>query len=376
MGRNLFRRTALRLFSVTLAAVLPVLAAPCFTQDAERAAEYAAQVVALLHPEELADAEPDVPRRHIGIDIPGDSELIDKFRTAYSKGFGYQRIVDTLDRSIVYRAYIREKLKENELPECLEYLPFIESEFNPKAVSKSGAVGLWQFMENSIANYLTKSGWLDERLDPWKATDAALKKLKANYDQFGDWALALAAYNGGTGAIQRALTATKTKTFWELAETGVLKDQTKQYVPKFLAISDLVMNAGHYQLSFPEIPEGFVFSIETINLDAPLYISQFCEELGIDRSIFSYLNPALLKETTPPVQGFQIRVPGDAKEHALQAAVNAKAPLSKEYTVKQGDTLWAISRANNITVSELCKINNIAENKTLSIGTVLSVPIN
>jgi membrane-bound lytic murein transglycosylase D len=362
MGRNLFRRKALRFFSFSFAAVLLFFAAPCFAQEVSE--------------DVSQDTTPAVPYRHIGIDIPVDSELVDKFRATYSKGFGYQRIVDTLDKSIVYRAYIRDKLKEKDMPACLEYLPFIESEFNPKAVSKSGAVGLWQFMENSITNYLAKTGWLDERLDPWKATDAALKKLKANYDQFGDWALALAAYNSGTGAIQRALAATKATTYWELAQTDMLKDQTKQYVPKFLAISDLVMNAEYYQLSFPEIPEEFVFAIETLDLDEPLYIPQFCEELGIDRSIFSYLNPALLKETTPPVQGFQIRVPGDAKEHALQAAVNAKAPLSKEYTVKQGDTLWAISRANNITVPELCKINNIEENKILSIGTVLSVPIN
>jgi membrane-bound lytic murein transglycosylase D len=276
---------------------------------------------------------------------------------------------------MVYRAYIRARLAETGMPPCLEYLPVIESEYNPNAVSRSGAVGLWQFMENSIVHYLEKNGWIDERLDPWKATDAALKKLLANYEQFGDWALALAAYNSGAGALKRALENTGAKTFWDLAKTGTLKEQTLQYVPKLLAVADIVMNAEYYNLSFPEVPPEFVFVTETLHLDAPIYIPQFCEHLEIDRSVFDYLNPSLLKDLTPPQKGFLIRIPANTVGSAKKAAQNSTVGWQIEYTVKNGDTLWAIARNHNISLGELCKINKLEMNKILPIGLVLSVPI-
>jgi membrane-bound lytic murein transglycosylase D len=346
MGRHLFRRTALNILALVLAfgaASAPLLAVT---------AEY----------------------RPIGIGIP-QSSLVDTYRASYSSGYGYERIVRILESGVVYRAYIRGRVEEMGLPSCFEYLPVIESEYNPRAVSRSGAVGLWQFMENSIVNYLEKTGWLDERLDPWKATDAALKKLRANYDQFQDWALALAAYNSGAGAIQRALDSTGTKTFWDLANTNALTDQTRQYVPKFLAIADIIMNAGYYNLSFPEIPPGYDFVTDTVQLSMPVHIPTFCQKLGIDRSVFDYLNPALLKDMTPPLENFQIRVPADTGASALVAARDAAVPWFAEHVVKAGDTLWAIARKYEIPLGELCKINNLDENKLLSIGTVLSVPI-
>jgi membrane-bound lytic murein transglycosylase D len=130
------------------------------------------------------------------------------------------------------------------MPPALEYLPVVESEYKPLATSRSGARGLWQFMENSIKPFMEKNEWIDERLDPWKSTDAALSKLQDNYKMFGDWPIAIAAYNCGAGAMQRILKKAPEKTFWYIAEKGLLRDQSVQYVPKFLAISELSENGG------------------------------------------------------------------------------------------------------------------------------------
>jgi membrane-bound lytic murein transglycosylase D len=257
----------------------------------------------------FTQADPvSTPRRDIGMEIP-DNALIHQYRNSFASGWGHKWLAETLENGLNYRYYIRQRLAEYDMPACLEYLPVIESSYKPNARSRSGAAGLWQFMENSIANYLVKNEWVDERYDPWKSTEAALKKLRANYQQFGDWALALAAYNMGAGAVKRALEQSPDKDYWSLVEQGLLKEQTDHYVPKFLAVADLAMNAAHYGLSLPDIPDDYVF------------------------------------------------VP------------------SRVYVVQAGDTLWAISRNNNVPLGELCRVNNIDANDLLAIGKVLNLPI-
>jgi membrane-bound lytic murein transglycosylase D len=262
--------------------------------------------------EELS-ASPPRPRNPIGLDVPDENELVNNWRNTYSGRFGYQKLYDILDSATDYRFYVRQKLAENNMPACLEYLPVVESEYKPTARSRSGAAGLWQFMENSTMNYLVRDGVVDERYDPWKSTDAALKKLQANYRQFGDWYLALAAYNLGAGALQRAVDKGGEADYWQLADAGLLKAQTVNYVPKLLAIADLVMNADYYGLIFPDIPPNY--------------------------------EPLL--------------APGK----------------TIAYRVVSGDTLWAISRRHNISIPELCELNKLDPEKPLSIGLLLNVPI-
>jgi membrane-bound lytic murein transglycosylase D len=245
--------------------------------------------------------------------VPDENEMINQYRTTYSSDFGYKKLYEILDNATDYRFYVRQKLAENNMPPCLEYLPVVESDYQPMARSRSGAAGLWQFMENSTSNYLVRDGVVDERYDPFKSTDAALKKLQDNYKQFGDWPLALAAYNLGAGALKRARDQGGNADFWQLADAGLLKEQTANYVPKLLAIADLVMNAEYYGLIFPDIPPNY--------------------------------EPEL--------------VPG-------KTAV---------YTVIKGDTLWAISMRHNISIPELCALNKLDPKKPLSIGLRLNVPI-
>ncbi|MCR5612367.1 MAG: lytic transglycosylase domain-containing protein, partial [Treponema sp.] len=118
----------------------------------------------------------------------------------------HKNLCRILEDSEHYRAYIRKRIKEMNLPPCLEYLPIIESGYKPTAKPANGtSMGIWQFMPNSVHPYMELSDYVDERRDPWLSTDGALKKLKENYKQFKDWPLALAAYNCGAGAVSRAL---------------------------------------------------------------------------------------------------------------------------------------------------------------------------
>ena len=301
--------------------------------------------------------------------------MILKFHNEFNSDYGEKLLNQVLTRAEPYRAYIREKLIEYEVPLCLEYLPVIESNFNIKAVSKSGAVGLWQFMENSIAGLLTKNTWVDERKDPWLSTEAAIKKLKQNYDYFGDWALALAAYNMGLGGLSRLMKTTGCQSFWELADGGYLKAETKNYVPKFLAIADLITNSEYYGLNLVEYKPEKNYETSLITLSFQISLEQLALESKIDVNQLKSLNPGLLYSVTPYTNSYNLRVFTADKEKVQQALAKLKPLDANIYTVVQGDTLWGISRRYGLTVDALCKANNITENQILRIGTRLVLPI-
>jgi membrane-bound lytic murein transglycosylase D len=310
----------------------------------------------------------------LDIDYP-EHELILKYHLEFNTNYGEKLLSSILTRAEPYRAFIREKLIEYELPLCLEYLPVIESNYNIKAVSKSGAVGLWQFMENSIAGLLTKNNWIDERKDPWLSTEAAIKKLKENYEYFKDWPLALAAYNMGLGGLSRKIKATGCKTFWELVDGGHLKTETTNYVPKFLAIADLITNAKYYGLDLPEYNPENSYKVETVNLSFQVSLEQLAKASSVSVKTLQSLNPGLSYSVTPYTNNFKLRVLSADKEKIAQALATLKPLDANIYTVEKGDTLWGISRRYGLTVDALCMANNIKENQILRIGTRLVLPI-
>ena len=310
----------------------------------------------------------------LDIDYP-EHELILKYHNEFSSNFGEQLLTQILTRAEPYRAFVREKLIEYDVPLCLEYLPVIESSYNIKAVSKSGAVGLWQFMENSISGFLTKNSWVDERKDPWLSTEAAIKKLKENYTYFGDWALALAAYNMGLGGLSRIMKNTGCKTFWELADGGHLKSETTHYVPKFLAIADLITNSEYYGLNLPTYNPEKSYKTDTVELKFQVSLEQLALASKVSVKTLQTLNPGLYYSVTPYTNSYNLRVLVSDKEK-IQTALATLKPLDANiYTVVQGDTLWGISRRYGLTVENLCKANNIKENQILRIGTRLVLPI-
>ena len=161
---------------------------------------------------ENTDDTPALEKKPLSLEYPERAE-IERFRKQYLDPKWTKVLYDALENAIDYRLYIRKALADAELPPELEYLPIVESNYKTNAKSRSGALGLWQFMTNSVRPFLTLNDYVDERLDPWKETDAAIKKLKENYAIFGDWFLAIGAYNCGAGAMTRALAKAEEKDF-------------------------------------------------------------------------------------------------------------------------------------------------------------------
>lgn len=317
-----------------------------------------------------------------GIQIPNSAyaqSQIQKYVEEFTKPFGKKQLYEILDNGSVYRLYVRQELKKRNMPPALEYLPVVESEYKPTAVSRSGAKGLWQFMDNSISGLLNKTDYIDERYDPWKSTDAALTKLQENYKVFKDWTIAIAAYNCGNGAMRKILSQTKTKTFWHIAQTGLLRDQSVQYVPKLLAICYLATDGEEQDVVLPDITKSKRFAeFDYITTKQEISLDRISSELKIDSNVLRTLNSALIKGCTPP-SAYRLRVPEGMKEStmiALSAITNQNLSYSKDgitHKVQKGETLWSISRKYNVSVKLVCDLNGLAENEVLAAGKILYI---
>lgn len=238
-------------------------------------------------------------------------------------------LYNVLDDAESYRIYVRNEIEKRKMPLILEYLPVVESNYNPNAVSRSGATGMWQFMKNSVEPFLLLNEYVDERLDPWKSTDAALSKLQDNYKMFGDWLLAITAYNCGAGAMRKAIEKAGKKDFWYLCEHNYLSEQASSYVPKLLAIADVAENAAYYGIKMPTARDSKGKTIDIragvfdyVSVNKSVSIKKLADELRIDEENFKALNSALVKGVTPPNQKYEIRFPEGMKDSALWALEN------------------------------------------------------
>ncbi len=280
-----------------------------------------------------------------------------------------------LKRAQPYLPHIRARFLAEGLPEDLIYLPFAESGFNPFAVSPAGAGGIWQFMPQTGRIYgLTVDSWVDERRDPYKSTEAAIAYLKKLYAEFGDWPLALAAYNAGEGAVGRALKKTGSEDYFTLCEASEdLKKETKLYVPKFLALVKVARNLeklGFEPLDFDRRPA----TPSKLKAAPGTDLQAMAKSMGMDWKSFRELNPALRKQEAPPTRSIQVAVPGHlvAKaEEFLKKPVIVKRTEYASHRVQPGDTWWGVAKKFNVPVKDLQKANTV---KKLSVGQVLRVP--
>ncbi len=185
------------------------------------------------------------------------NDQVAMFINYFSSTKGRHTLEHGLTRAGRYRELISQTFKQVGVPQDLIYLAMAESGFQPLAVSRAGARGMWQFMAGRGSMYgLERNWWVDDRQDPVKSTQAAARHLKDLYNQFGDWYLAMAAYNTGPGNIQRAVERTGYADFWELYRRGVLPQETRNYVPIIVAVTIMAKNPAQYGLEnvVPETP--------------------------------------------------------------------------------------------------------------------------
>ena len=350
-----------------------------FTED-----ENLEELVTEEPPASLEDKEEKIPHQS----LPGIPDEIlqrpdvEKFRQQYLSEKWSKLLYQYLEDAMEYRLYVRKAIQEKEMPAILEYLPVVESNYKTNAKSRSGAIGMWQFMANSVWPFLTLNDFVDERLDPWKSTEGALKKLNDNYNYFQDWLLAIAAYNCGVGAMTKCLKKAQEKNYWYLVDHNLLPSQTAHYVPKLLAIADLAMNSKYYGIELPDHEQEFKELInerdgnfDYLEVNKAYSITQLAQEMRIDEDSLKHLNPSFILGMTHPTKKSQIRLPLGMKEPA-QEAIKKLTPIEFpfKYTVVAGDSLWSISRRYGVTVQAICDLNNIKENAILKIGKVLYIP--
>ncbi len=271
-----------------------------------------------------------------------------------------------IQRTARYLPYIKKVFNERGIPEEIAYLSMVESGGNPNAISPAGAVGLWQFMPYTGRKFgLEQTSWIDERRDPFKATYAASDYLLKLYTDFGDWHLAAAAYNAGEGKIGKAVEGTGATDFFELCrldcnleEKQRLKEETRQYVPRLLAVAKIMRNLKLLGFSEPSPADSYDF--ETVTVPPGTSLSGLARTLGLTWDEFSGMNPAFRRTASPPTGTSTAYVLPEKKREAEIWLASSEARIYadwREYRVRKGDTLSSISKRNRTSVADLRMAN-------------------
>jgi peptidoglycan lytic transglycosylase D len=280
-----------------------------------------------------------------------------------------------LDRSGRYGDMIRRVLREEGLPQDLIYLAQAESAFQPSAVSRAGARGIWQFMPFRGEEYdLDHNYYVDERSDPEKATRAAAHHLRDLYDMFGDWYLVMAAYNAGPMGVVKAIERTGYADFWELQKRHALPKQTQNYVPIILALALVGKDPPLYGVIVaPEKPPVF----DTVKPGHAIDLHLVADATGADLDDLRQLNPVLIRSVTPNDSQFVLKLPpGTAKkfEENIQHVPADKWTSWRLHEVESGESLGEIARHYRVTVASIETANHLGTHASMPAGFWLNIP--
>ena len=328
-----------------------------------------------LSPAELKAELAQVASAEVGAVFDFPIDLNDKvlawvheFTTA-KRGF----MERTLSRGTRFMPMVRQIFAEEHVPQDLAFLAVIESGFLNSAHSYAKAVGMWQFMRATGRIYgLSGNAWVEERMDPVKATRAAARYLRRLYELSGDWYLALVGYNAGPMTTERAIQNLGTRNFWDLRRSRWLRDQTKNYVPEMCAAVLVGRFPEKYGLNIEQLPP---YAYETVEVDRMTSLPVLARFAGADVDALRELNPELLRATTPPGR-YQLRVPPGTS--GVTARALARIPANqrldfKSYKIRKGDTLARVAAKFKVGAEDLLAANDLTKAQFRA-GRVIKVP--
>lgn len=348
----------------------------------------------------LGKLEPDVPPSvlverfgNLGRNLDGDTISItkgeflpvtydlpvamnDRVRKSivYFQTTAHDAFVKYLSRSRKYNDMFKEILAEHNMPLDFVYLSLVESGYNPSAYSWARAMGLWQFISSTGRMYgLNRNWWIDERKDPVKATHAAARFLKDLYEKFGDWELAMAAYNGGPARVSRTIRRQGTRDFWKLR----LKRQTMDYVPLIYAAAIIAKNPEKYGFFDIVFEDPVVW--EEVVIDRCLDLKVVAKTIGCSLAELKKINPELLRNYTPPnVKSYTLKVPISKKPKFL--AEYASMPSPKEtswvkHKIRRGETVSTIAARYGVSQYAIFNANNLSRRSKIYAGKQIIVPV-
>ena len=321
-----------------------------------------------------AKAEADIKNTHSDLPLMMTDQVAGFIAYFSNRGRGvFER---AYSRSGRYRAMMLPILKEEGVPQDLIYLAQAESGFHPLAVSRAGARGIWQFMASRARGYgLYHNMYVDDRQDPEKSTRAAARHLKDLYNQFGDWYLAMAAYNSGPGTVQAAVKRTGYADFWELYNRNVLPKETKNYVPIILAVTIMAKNPSQYGLD--DVAMDRPADYDTITINYPVDLRLVAECVNSTASELQDLNPSLLRLSTPREGKFELHLPAGTKDDYETAIASIPPDMRlwwRYHEVKPGDTLATLARTYHTTAKQIEEANHL-DGAALDADAKLVIPV-
>lgn len=311
--------------------------------------------------------------RQTASDIPLElSDPVLSYIHYFSTDYGRKTLLTGFRRAGRYRPMIQRILAEEGVPQELIYLAQAESGFLPRAVSSAHAMGMWQFIAGTGVLYdLNRTSKVDDRFDPEKATRSAARMLKSLHERYGDWYLAMAAYNCGPGNVDKAVERTGYADYWELLKRHALPKETANYVPIIVAMTIMAKNPHDYGLD--EIEEDDPLEYENVRLEASTSVSLIADAAQQPVSLIHDLNPALLNNVAPA--GYELHVPKGTADEAM-AAIEAVPAANRDawrlHHVAAGETLDAIAKQYHTPAQRIVAVNHGAD--SLDAGDVLLIP--
>ena len=287
---------------------------------------------------------------------------------------GHKTFKRTMERAGAYRGMIERILEEEGVPREMLHLAQAESGFRSKAISHARATGMWQFMSFRGKQYgLRRNRYMDERYDAELATRAAARHLKDLYIEFGDWYLAMAAYNGGPNRVRRGIRASGSRDYWELSRRRFLRRETRNYVPIILAMTYVAKNEWLYEST--EFDWAPPLRYDTVEVDSEIHVDLIAEITGSSPGAIRELNPALLRSATPPMP-YKLRLPhgaGALFDREIALIPKEKRLAWRRYQVQAGDTIAGLSQKFKIRGAEIAEMNGLNDD-AVPVGMRLTIP--